>query len=82
MPASVSFGLRAAARARLSAELVLNFSGPVAPVGVGARYDRPAPTLAGYDALYKQLIADMDLERVTGVFSMETIFEGRPLSPA
>ena len=36
--------------------------------------------IAGYDRLYKQLIADMDLERVTGVFSMETIFEGRPLS--
>ncbi|MDT1064416.1 Lrp/AsnC family transcriptional regulator [Paracoccus sp. CPCC 101403] len=35
--------------------------------------------MAGYDALYKRLIVDMDLERVTGVFSMETIFEGRPL---
>lgn len=38
--------------------------------------------MAGYDALYKRLIADMDLERVTGVFSMETIFEGRPLALA
>ena len=37
--------------------------------------------MAGYDALYKRLIVDMDLERVTGVFSMETMFEGRPLVP-
>lgn len=36
--------------------------------------------MAGYDALYKRLIIDMDLERVTGVFSMETMFEGRPLT--
>ncbi|MDS9467071.1 Lrp/AsnC family transcriptional regulator [Paracoccus sp. MBLB3053] len=35
--------------------------------------------MVGYDALYKRLIEGMDLERVTGVFSMETIFEGRPL---
>ncbi len=37
--------------------------------------------MAGYDRLYKRLIQGMDLERVTGVFSMETIFDGRPLSP-
>lgn len=53
---------------------------------IGGEWDYMAkaviPGMAGYDALYKQLIADMDLERVTGVFSMETIFEGRPLSPA
>lgn len=35
--------------------------------------------MAAYDDLYKRLIVDMDLERVTGVFSMETLFEGRPL---
>lgn len=51
---------------------------------IGGEWDYMAkaviPDMAGYDALYKSLIADMDLERVTGVFSMETIFEGRPLS--
>lgn len=36
-------------------------------------------SMAGYDTIYKALIADLDLERVTGVFSMEPIFEGRPL---
>ncbi|REF69705.1 MULTISPECIES: Lrp/AsnC family transcriptional regulator [Paracoccus] len=53
---------------------------------IGGEWDYMAKAvvggMAGYDALYKQLIADMDLERVTGVFSMETIFEGRPLAPA
>lgn len=38
-----------------------------------------APSMAEYDRIYKALIEDMDLERVTGVFSMETIFEHRPL---
>ncbi|UXU75483.1 MULTISPECIES: Lrp/AsnC family transcriptional regulator [unclassified Paracoccus (in: a-proteobacteria)] len=51
---------------------------------IGGEWDYMAKAvvadMAGYDRLYKQLIADMDLERVTGVFSMETIFEGRPLS--
>lgn len=37
--------------------------------------------MAGYDRLYKRLIDGMDLERVTGVFSMESIFAARPLSP-
>ena len=50
---------------------------------VGGEWDYMAKvvtgSMAGYDRLYKQLIADLDLERVTGVFSMETIFEGRPL---
>lgn len=36
-------------------------------------------SMAGYDGVYKRLIADMDLERVTGIFSMETILTGRPL---
>lgn len=52
---------------------------------IGGEWDYMAKAvttgMAGYDALYKQLITDMALERVTGVFSMETIFEGRPLSP-
>lgn len=39
-------------------------------------------SMAGYDRCYKALISDLDLERVTGMFSMETIFEGRPLHPA
>ncbi|MTH76600.1 Lrp/AsnC family transcriptional regulator [Paracoccus aestuariivivens] len=50
---------------------------------IGGEWDYMAKAvttgMAGYDALYKRLIVDMDLERVTGVFSMETIFEGRPL---
>jgi Lrp/AsnC family transcriptional regulator len=51
---------------------------------IGGEWDYLAKAVTtgmpGYDALYKRLIEDMDLERVTGVFSMETIFEGRPLS--
>lgn len=51
---------------------------------IGGEWDYMAKAvttdMAGYDALYKRLIDGMDLERVTGVFSMETIFEGRPLS--
>lgn len=50
---------------------------------IGGEWDYMAKVvttgMAGYDAVYKRLIADLDLERVTGVFSMETIFEGRPL---
>ncbi|MFC3528194.1 Lrp/AsnC family transcriptional regulator [Paracoccus mangrovi] len=53
---------------------------------IGGEWDYMAKAvvtgMAGYDTLYKQLIADMDLERVTGVFSMETIFADRPLRPA
>lgn len=52
---------------------------------IGGEWDYMAKAvvtgMSGYDALYKQLTQGMDLERVTGVFSMETIFEGRPLSP-
>ena len=51
---------------------------------IGGEWDYMAKAvtagMAEYDALYKSLITDMDLERVTGVFSMETIFQGRPLS--
>lgn len=36
-------------------------------------------SMAGYDAVYQQLISGLDLETVTGFFSMETILEGRPL---
>ncbi|MBU3030912.1 Lrp/AsnC family transcriptional regulator [Paracoccus marinaquae] len=50
---------------------------------IGGEWDYMAKlvttSMAGYDRCYKALIADMDLERVTGVFSMETIFEARPL---
>ncbi|WP_134679450.1 Lrp/AsnC family transcriptional regulator [Paracoccus ravus] len=50
---------------------------------IGGEWDYMAKAvtqgMAGYDALYKRLIIGMDLERVTGVFSMEPIFEGRPL---
>ena len=53
---------------------------------IGGEWDYMAKVLttsmAGYDRVYKAMIADMDFERVTGVFSMETIFEGRPLPPA
>ena len=38
-------------------------------------------SMAGYDSVYQRLISGFDLETVTGHFSMETIFEGRPLSP-
>lgn len=50
---------------------------------IGGEWDYMATavttSMAGYDRCYTALIEDMDLERVTGVFSMETIFEGRPL---
>lgn len=50
---------------------------------IGGEWDYMAKlvttSMAGYDRCYKALIADMDLERVTGVFSMETLFSGRPL---
>ena len=50
---------------------------------IGGEWDYMAKlvttSMAGYDRCYKALIEDMDLERVTGVFSMETIFHGRPL---
>ncbi|MCV2863415.1 Lrp/AsnC family transcriptional regulator [Albidovulum sediminicola] len=36
-------------------------------------------SMAGYDTVYQQLITVGDLETVTGHFSMETIFDGRPL---
>lgn len=50
---------------------------------IGGEWDYMAKavtdSMAGYDRCYQALIADMDLERVTGVFSMETILSGRPL---
>jgi len=36
-------------------------------------------SISGYDQVYQRLIGSFDLENVTGYFSMETIFEGRPL---
>lgn len=39
-------------------------------------------SMAGYDAVYQRLTEKLDLENVTGYFSMETIFEGRPLALA
>ncbi|MCP4316495.1 MAG: Lrp/AsnC family transcriptional regulator [Hyphomicrobiales bacterium] len=35
--------------------------------------------MAGYDAVYRQLITGFELDTVTGYFSMETIFSDRPL---
>lgn len=35
--------------------------------------------MAGYDRVYQALITSLDLEKVTGFFSMETMLEGRPL---
>lgn len=37
-------------------------------------------SMAGYDQVYQKLIGGFDLENVTGYFSMETIFEGRPIT--
>lgn len=36
-------------------------------------------SMSGYDQVYRRLIERFDLATVTGYFSMETIFEGRPL---
>lgn len=36
-------------------------------------------SMSGYDRVYIRLIEQFDLATVTGYFSMETIFEGRPL---
>lgn len=36
--------------------------------------------MAGYDAVYRRLISGIELDTVTGYFSMETILEDRPLS--
>ena len=35
--------------------------------------------MSGYDRVYQALIADLGFESVTGIFSMEAIFEGRPI---
>lgn len=51
---------------------------------IGGEWDYMAKvvtdSMAGYDRVYKALIADMDMEKVTGIFSMETIFADRPLA--
>lgn len=35
--------------------------------------------MAGYDAFYQKLITDFDLQTVTGYFSMEAVFQNRPM---
>ena len=35
--------------------------------------------MTGYDRVYQALISDLDFETVTGLFSMETVLEARPL---
>lgn len=37
-------------------------------------------SMSGYDSVYRQLIEKVDLETVTGLFSMETILDDRPLA--
>ena len=37
-------------------------------------------SMSGYDRVYIRLIEKFDLATVTGYFSMESIFEGRPLT--
>lgn len=37
--------------------------------------------MAGYDKAYRQLITGFELDTVTGYFSMETLFNDRPLTP-
>lgn len=36
--------------------------------------------MAGYDRFYQALIADFDIETVSGIFTMEAIVENRPLA--
>lgn len=36
-------------------------------------------SMAGYDRVYQRLIEKVEMETVSGLFSMETILEGRPL---
>lgn len=37
-------------------------------------------SMVGYDAVYQRLTSGLELEAVTGLFAMETIFDNRPLS--
>ena len=37
-------------------------------------------SMAGYDAIYQRLIEGVELENVTGYFSMETVLRDRPLA--
>lgn len=50
---------------------------------IGGEWDYMAKVVTGamedYDRIYKALIEDADLERVTGMFAMETLFAHRPL---
>lgn len=39
-------------------------------------------SISGYDAVYQKLTETLEFDAVTGLFSMETLFEGRPLTPA
>lgn len=36
-------------------------------------------SMAGYDKVYQQLTSELELETVTGLFAMETLFDNRPL---
>lgn len=36
-------------------------------------------SMSGYDAVYKNLTSQLDLQTVTGLFAMETILSDRPL---
>lgn len=36
-------------------------------------------SMAGYDRVYQQLTAGLELDSVTGLFAMETLFDNRPL---
>lgn len=51
---------------------------------IGGEWDYMAKAVTtsmyGYDRIYQALIENLEIERVTGVFSMETLFAGRPLS--
>lgn len=50
---------------------------------IGGEYDYllkiVARDMAGYDSVYKRLIADIELETVTSYFAMEAIEEQRPI---
>lgn len=35
--------------------------------------------MSGYDLVYKRIISKLDVENITGLFSMESILENRPL---
>lgn len=39
-------------------------------------------SISGYDAVYQTLTETLEFDAVTGLFAMETLFDGRPLTPA